>query len=119
MAIPLQSFPRAQNFQPVSGNNIACLVPTSTSSNVALPQVAIGPVDVELTNAGNAAAWVAFDIVSTVAAVIPVAGTPANGYPLLPGQSKVVSIGSATTYMAAITASGTTTTLYAAVGQGS
>ena len=62
---------------------------------------------VEIQNAGSVTVFVTFGAVATVAA----------GYPILAGQSKVVSRNTGQATLAAITAS-STATLYATVGDG-
>jgi hypothetical protein len=62
---------------------------------------------VEIQNAGSVTVFVAFAATAAVA----------TGYPILAGQSKVVSRGPGQTTLAAITAS-STATLYATVGDG-
>lgn len=113
----MQGFSRTQQFT-FQGNSSIAITASGTSSNIALPTAGIGSVDLEITNSSTSVnAWVAFGDSSAIAAVIPT-GTAANGYILLAGQTKVISIGVAQpVYMAAITAS-STAALYVTIGQG-
>lgn len=113
----MQGFSRSQQFT-FQGNASVAITASSTSSNLALPSAGIGSVDIEITNSSSSVnAWVAFGDASTIAAVIPT-GTAANGYILLAGQTKVISIGVAQpVYIAAITAS-STAAIYVTIGQG-
>lgn len=95
-------------FQP--GGSIAISV-TNSSAATAL----FGPMgekrNLELQNAGTIAVFVEFCPSSTCTAAT------ATSYPVLPGQSKMVTIQPSTTHIAAIATSGTQT-LYVAVGIG-
>lgn len=114
----MQGFQRQQQFQPANGSSSTYVPAGITSANVALPSSGSGNYDLEITNSGTVTAWIAFGDTSSVAAVIPTNGTPANGYVILGGQTKTISIGQAQpSYIAAITAS-STTVLYATIGQG-
>jgi hypothetical protein len=84
---------------------------TSSSSATALPTVGLGEFrQIELSNAGTVAIFMEFGASTAAAAV-------ATGYPILPGQTKVVTVSPTTTHIACIVAA-TTTTLYATVGIG-
>lgn len=107
---------RISNFF-VAGNGIFIGV-TGTSGAVQFPALPDDSpsTDVLITNAGSTTAFVTFGTTSPTA-VIPTNGTPANGICILAGQTVVFCKGDAT-YIAAITAS-STTTLYAYQGYGS
>ena len=107
---------RITNFQ-VAGNGVFLGV-TSSSSPVEFPALPDGSpcTDVMIINPGSNTAFFTFGETSPTAA-IPTNGTPANGIAILAGQTLVMGKGSAT-FMAAITAS-STTTLYAYQGYGS
>lgn len=95
-------------FQP--GGSVTISV-TSSSTATALFGPAGEKRNVELQNAGAVAVFVEFCSSSTCTA------TAATSYPVLPGQSKMVTIQPNVTYVGAIAASGTQT-LYVAVGIG-
>lgn len=83
---------------------------TSSSAATALAFTGdVGP-NLELQNAGSNTIFVETGI-STVSAAV------ATGYPILAGQSKVVTIAGSATHIACITAS-VTTTLYVTSGLG-
>lgn len=114
----MQGFQRQQQFQIANGNASIYIPASTTSASVALPATGFGNYDIEITNQGSQPAWIAVGDSSSVTAVIPTNGTPANGYIVLSGQTKVISIGQAQPcYIAAITSS-STTVLYASIGQG-
>ena len=83
---------------------------TSAGVSTALPTTIAQQRNLELQNAGNVAIFVEVGDSSQTAAV-------ATGYPILPGQSKVVTVSSSITHIACIVAA-TTTTLYVTVGTG-
>lgn len=84
---------------------------TTSSAATALPGAGADTLrQLEIQNAGSVAVFVEPGISTVVAAV-------ASGYPILPGQSKVVTIQRTFTHIAAISASGTQT-LYVSVGFG-
>ena len=68
-------------------------------------------------NAGTKDCWLAWGSSSSVAAVIPVAGTPANGI-AIPARAILVLTFPVNAYFAAITAGSDTTTLYITPGEG-
>ena len=82
---------------------------TGTSAATTLAGVA-GQTQVELQNAGTVAVFVEFGDSNIAAAV-------ATGYPVLAGQSKLVTVSSATTHIACIATSGTQT-VYVTIGKG-
>lgn len=93
---------------PQASITISC---TSGSAATALPSIGVGEMrQVELSNAGTVTIFVEFGASTASAAV-------ASGYPILAGQTKVVTIKPTTTHAACITAA-TTATLYASVGIG-
>lgn len=99
---------------PLQGTKAISVV--GTTAAVALPTIGVGEVrQVELSNAGSLTVFVEFGD-STVAAVIPT-GT-ANAYPILPGQTKVVTIKPTTTHIATIATGAGPTTLYVTLGIG-
>lgn len=117
----MDGFVRVQQFQPAPGNSSVFISAGTSSAAIALPAPGAGGVftDLELTNDSSSNdVWVAFGDTNAVAAVIPTAGVPANGYIIKPGQTKVIGIGIAQpVYMAAI-ALNAGTGLYATLGKG-
>lgn len=98
--------------QPISpafqgSKTISC---TSSSAATALPTAALGMTQLELQNAGTVAIFVEVGSSGAAAAV-------ASGYPVLPGQSKVITVPNTITHVACIVAV-TTTTLYVTIGVG-
>jgi hypothetical protein len=94
-----------QPFRPLATNSVAA---GTTSQAVALPVQ--GNV-LEVQNAGNVAIFITLGGSS-------VTSTAAAGYPVLPGQCKLISRDPNTeTYLAAITAAGTAA-LYVTAGEG-
>lgn len=85
----------------------ATLAVTATSANVAIS--AIPPV-VEIQNAGDSIAFCRWGIGTQTAVT--------TDYPVLPGQSKSITIGTGNNNFAAICAAGLTTTLYITSGEG-
>jgi hypothetical protein len=96
-----------------TANTAALTVGTSTA-NVAIPSG--GAYQVRLVNVGSNVVYIAIGTDDTVAAVVPVAGTPSPGIPLLPNSERILSIGTAT-YIAAIAAA-TGNTLFITPGSG-
>jgi hypothetical protein len=84
---------------------------TGASAATALPIAGGGGVrQLEISNAGTVAVFVETGD-STVAATV------ATGYPILPGQCKVITIKPTATYVGVISGSGTQT-VYVSVGVG-
>lgn len=101
----------AADVQPITpvaagSKTISC---TSSSAATILPSVAFQN-QLELQNAGSVPIFVEVGLSTVTAAV-------ATGYPVLPGQSKVISVSNTITHIACIVAV-TTTTLYVTVGTG-
>lgn len=98
-------------FTPIMAGSttISC---TSSSAATALTAINsnLPKLQLELQNSGSVPIFVDVGISTITAAV-------ASGYPILPGQSKVISISPRTTHIACIVAV-TTTTLYVTVGLG-
>lgn len=85
---------------------------TGSSATTALPTVGGDSIrQLELQNNGSVVVFVETGISTATAAV-------ATGYPILPGQSKVITISRASTHVAVIGASAGPTTLYVSVGIG-
>ena len=82
------------------------LAVSGTSASVAIPA---GATTLELQNAGDVIVFVRWSPAATTAV--------ATDYPVLPGQSKVITIGSGHTVLAGITAGGSAT-LYISHGKG-
>lgn len=103
----------AQAFEPIApafqgSKTISC---TSSPSATALATAgAGGPRQLELQNGGSAVIFVEVGRSSVTAATT-------TGYPILAGQSKVISVGPETTHIACVVAS-STHTLYVTVGRG-
>lgn len=83
---------------------------TAAGVSTALPTTIAQQKNLELQNAGNVVIFVETGDSTVTAAV-------ATGYPVMPGQSKVISVASTITHVACIVAV-TTTTLYVTVGSG-
>ena len=109
------SIQRLGNFGAV-GNGI-CLSVTTSSATTQFPTLPDGNEanDVMIVNTGTGLAFVAFGG-STVTAMAPVSGTPANGI-AIPAGAVMVLDKNTSTYIAAIGAA--TTTLYIYQGMGS
>ncbi len=108
---PVRSRPTAVFF---TAANTAALTVTATSANVAIPVGGDGHL--LLTNDGTNIVYIALGTDNTVAAAIPVNGTPANGIPLLPNTQMQIFAGTGT-YIAAI-AGATGNTLFITPGYG-
>ena len=93
------------------------LAATQASGNVQLASTGTGQSQVEIQNKGPGWAYVAFGKDNSVAATVP-NGATAGSYPVGPGQSKLVSVGTNALFMAAICDSGGTATLFATIGYG-
>lgn len=96
--------------QPISPSTAGTKTISCTSSSAATALTFVGQDNIELQNGGSVPIFVEVGT-STVSAAV------ATGYPVLPGQSKVISINPAVTHIACIVAA-TTTTLYVTVGMG-
>jgi hypothetical protein len=109
---------RITNFFVVGTSILLPCTTTSGATPVAFPVPASSLVanDMMISNTGSVDAWIAFGD-SSVAAVIPTAGTPANGINIRAGAIYTLSKGDAT-YIAGITAS-STANLYVSQGYGS
>lgn len=90
---------------------ISCASTTSATSVASLISSLIGDIQLEIQNAGTVAVFVETGSISTTAAVV------ASGYPILAGQSKVITVGPRITHVGCISASGTQT-VYVTVGTG-
>jgi len=93
-------------FRPVGTVSIAA---TTSSVAAVIPAFTAGPFQLEIQNPGDAIAFVRWGSGTPTAVV--------TDYPVLPGQSKIVTVDQPTTGVAAITASGTAT-LYVTYGVG-
>ena len=114
---------RQQNFTPAvqggstNANTIALNAATS-SSPTALRTGNLGQnTDVLVTNSGSNTVFITWGNSSSIAAVAPTAGTPANGVPVLAGETMVLGMGFAT-YVDAVTLT-STSLVYFTPGQGS
>jgi hypothetical protein len=85
----------------------ATLAVTGTSASVALPTSA---PQIEVQNAGASDCFIRWGNVALTAVV--------TDYPVLSGQSKVITVGTGTATLAAICAAGQATTLYVTSGDG-
>jgi hypothetical protein len=96
-------------FQPL-GLTVAIDV-TSTSAAFQVPNSGTvkGASQILVNNLSAAVVWIAFGTASSVAAVIPLVGTPANGIPVGPGVIETFSVPSGSdpsgVWLAAIAAS--------------
>jgi urease alpha subunit len=104
-------------FRP-TGAGTATISCGAASSATALP-VSVASVDnagvlsaqMEVQNAGTVAVFIEPGTTSGITAVV------ASGYPVLAGQSKVITLGISVTHIACISGSGTQT-VYISVGRG-
>jgi hypothetical protein len=106
------SFAVGADVQPMTpvfqgSKTISC---TSVSAATALPTTIAQQAQIELQNAGSAAIFVETGDSTAAAAV-------ATGYPILAGQSKVITVSSTITHVACIV-SASTHTLYVTIGRG-
>lgn len=93
--------------KPFQPSVTATLAVTDVSGSVAISPAA---ETLELQNAGGAVVFVRWSNVAPTAVV--------TDYPVLPGQSKTMTCGSGNLFIAAIAASGETSTLYVTSGEG-
>lgn len=109
---------RITNFFVVGKSILLPCTTTSGATPVAFPTQAdaLTTTDMMISNTGSVDAWISFGD-STVTAVIPINGTPANGVNIRAGAIYTLSKGSAT-YIVGITAS-STADLYVSQGYGS
>jgi len=106
----------ANAFSP-SGNSAALAVTsTSTATPIQVKGANNNATQRLVYNAGTKDCFLAWGA-SNVAAVAPIAGTPANGQPIPAGAVMVLSF-PPNAYFAAITAGADTTTLYITPGEG-
>lgn len=104
MAVAGPMEPKAAGTKTISATSV------SSATAVAAPTTPPPLFSLEITNAGAATVFLEFGDGSTTAAV-------ATGYPVLSGQTKVVTLPMSATHVAAITASGTAT-VYVTTGRG-
>lgn len=97
--------PSLQPFCP-SGNTTLITV---ASSSAAVALTGTGDQVMVTSLAANAIAYFAFGA-SSVAVVIPTNGTPANGIPILPGQTRIFTCPPGSGYVATIGTAGNTLT---------
>ena len=109
MATPIRSKPTAAFF---SASPTSALTVGTASSNMAIGAGG----HVLLTNSGANVVYIALGTDNTVVAVAPIAGTPAQGIPLLPNSQTILYAGTGT-YIAAISAA-TGNTLFVTPGSG-
>lgn len=111
LSFSLSAWADALPLQPVKAGTVTISC-SSVSGATALsrPNGANQPLQVELQNAGSAAIFVEFGD-STVSAATT------TGYPILAGQSKLVTVAGTVTHIACIVAA-STHTLYVTVGLG-
>ena len=110
MATPIRSKPTATFF---SASPTSALTVGTASSNMAIGS---GGAHLLLTNSGANVVYIALGTDNTVVAVAPIAGTPAQGIPLLPNSQTILYAGTGT-YIAAISAA-TGNTLFVTPGSG-
>jgi hypothetical protein len=109
LLLPTLAFGDMQPISPAAAGTktISC---TNTTGATALPTAAVGMTQLEIQNTGTVDVYFEWGASTVTAAV-------ATGYPVRPGQDKVVSIASTTTHVACIV-SATTTTVYVTIGVG-
>lgn len=89
-------------FQPIQAGSVTIACAASSSATALSAINASAPiVQLEVQNAGSVNVFVEPGLASTITAAV------ASGYPVLPGQSKVISVSPRTTHIACISASGT------------
>ncbi len=108
--IPGQADNYGFSFQPTGNTMLIAVTNTSADNTFTYTR------QVLITNAGTNMAFISFGA-TTQTTVIPVAGTPANGIPVLPGTQVSYTLPLNATHIGALTAS-STTTLYVTGGEG-
>jgi hypothetical protein len=101
------------SFQP-NTNSTAVLAATAATGRVAITMGGAGQVEVTNKSAANWA-YVEYGD-STVTATVPTGST--GGYPVGPGQSKIITVPSTITNMAAICDAGLAATVFFTPGNG-
>lgn len=114
MAIPSRGGPLGTFF---SVNDTVALTVGIASSNVALNQANTSGLITILTNVGANVVYVSFGTDNTVIATAPIAGTPAQGFPILPNASIKITSGSALWLAAIASATGNTLFITSGVGE--
>lgn len=94
--------------------NIACTSTASTAVKIASDMMCS---TYQFVNIGTSICYFAIGNSSTVAAVIPLSGTPANGIPVLPGEIVIYQFSPAM-WVSAICPAAGTTNLLISVGEG-
>jgi hypothetical protein len=108
---------RTQNFTPY-GNTVALNAGVASSPTVLRSGGNYNlNTDMMVTNSGTNTVFITWGNVTTIAAVAPTAGNPANGIPVLAGETMVLGIGFATEIDAVTLAN--TSLVYFTPGQGS
>lgn len=97
--------------------NTSAISATTTSANVALSTTGGNFSQIAVYNAGSVDVFVAFGTSSSIAAVVPSSGSPANGSVVPPGQIRGYTVSPDTSHVAAITGS-STATVYVEPGEG-
>lgn len=108
------AFAADQSFAPVGNSAALSVTSTSTASPI---QVGTAATQRMFYNDGPNTAWIAWGATNAVVAVVPTAGSPANGIAIPPGAVMVLSI-PPSAFFAAITQSAKTATLYITPGAG-
>lgn len=103
------AFAQLNPFTPNTAQSTTVSVTTS-SATTTLPTTVAFATNIELQNVGANTVFVEFGTSSVTAAV-------ATGYPILSGQSKIITVPNTTTSIAAITGT-STSTLYVSIGKG-
>jgi len=103
------------NFSP-KGNTVAMDVTTSTSRETLTSPGSYGGV-LRVTNLGPNKAFINLGG-DSVAAVIPVDGTPANAMCILSGETAYLDLAPTHSHIAAISAAAESATLYLTTGEG-
>lgn len=99
------------------GNTIGMNVTATSSLEALLASAAQAGKVLRIYNAGTGIVYVAAGA-SNVAAVIPVDGTPANGFPIAPGRETGMTLQGGQTHIAAICPGAETATIYITQGSG-
>ncbi len=108
---------RTQNFTAI-GNTTALNAATTSNPTALRTGTSFGlNTDLLISNSGTGTVFITWGNNSAIVAVAPISGTPANGIPILAGETMVLGVGFAT-YVDAVTLTGNSL-VYFTPGQGS
>lgn len=102
---------QVQPFKPeLQGTSTISCTASSGATTITAPSSLVGDAQLEIENAGTVTVFIEWGGSTAVAAV-------ASGYPILAGQSKVITVSNRITTVACISGSGTQT-VYVTTGRG-